>query len=62
MTMHERIVAEAPIGVSVVHDLPGGWLAIVAKHPDKVPLVDYTKHPNETLMAYKLAVAERWAA
>lgn len=62
MTLEESILVSAPMGVSVIRDLPGGWLAIVAKHPNKVPLVDYTKDPCERLMAYKMAVAERWAA
>jgi hypothetical protein len=61
-SLERSIIDEAPAGVSVVRDLPGGWLAIIAKHPNKVPLVDYTKHPSETLMAYKMAAAERWAA
>lgn len=61
-SMEQAIIDRAPPGVSVVRDLPGGWLAIIAKHPDKVPLVDYAKQPCERLMAYKMAVAERWAA
>jgi hypothetical protein len=61
-TLKQSIIEAAPNGVSVVRDLPGGWLAIIAKHPNKVPLVDYTKHPDERLMAFKMAVAERWAA
>lgn len=61
-TLEQAILDKAPMGVSVVHDLPGGWTAIVAKHPNKRPLVDYTKYPDERLMAYKMAVAERWAA
>jgi hypothetical protein len=61
-TLEQSIIDAAPNGVSVVNDLPGGWTAIVAKHPNKVPLVDYTKHPPEALLRFKMAVAERWAA
>lgn len=62
MTMEQSLLASAPNGVSIVRDLPGGWLAIVAKHPAKRGLVDYLKHPNETLMNFALASAERYAA
>lgn len=62
MTLEQKILDAAPLGVSVIRDLPGGWLAIIAKHPDRLPLVDYAKHPDGRLMAYKMAAAERWAA
>lgn len=61
MTLNESLIASSPDGVSIHEGLPGGWLAIVAKHPRKVPLVDYLKHPPEVLMSYALAVADRWA-
>ena len=62
MTLEQSLISSAPNGVSIVHDLPGGWLAIVAKHPAKRPFVDYLKHPPETLMSYALAAAQRYAA
>ena len=62
MTLEQSLIANAPTGVSVVRDLPGGWLAIVAKHPAKRALVNYLKHPPEILMNYTMAMAERWAA
>lgn len=61
-SMESRLISEAPMGVSVQRDLPGGWLCIIAKHPDKRTYVDYLKHPTETLMRYAMAVAENWAA
>jgi hypothetical protein len=61
-TLEQSLLDAAPNGVSVVRDLPGGWMAIIAKHPNKVPLVDYTKHPTDMLLRFKMAVAERWAA
>lgn len=62
LTLEQKIVTGAPDGVTIVRDLPGGWLAIVAKHPAKKPLVDYLKHPSEYLMGAALRNAERWAA
>lgn len=49
------------MGVSVVHDLPGGWLAIIARHPAKRAYVDYLKHPPKRHYAFAMAAAERWA-
>lgn len=61
-SLEDSLVAFAPMGVSIVHDLPGGWLAIIARHPDKRAYVDYLKHPPEQLYAFALTAAERWAA
>ena len=61
MTLEQSLISSAPNGVSIVHDLPGCWLAIVAKHPAKRGYVDYLKHPSETLMNYGLAAASRYA-
>ena len=61
MTLEQSLIARSPPGVTVHEDLPGGWLAIVAIHPAKRPYVDYLKHPSETLRAYAMGVAERWA-
>lgn len=61
-SLHDSLIERSPLGVTVHEDLPGGWLAIVAKHPDKVPYVTYHKNPSPTLRAYSMAAAERWAA
>lgn len=61
LTLQQSLVARSPLGVTVHEDLPGGWTAIVARHPDKVPFVDYLKHPSPTLFNYSMATATRWA-
>lgn len=61
LTLHDSLIERSPFGVSTHHELPGGWMAIVAKHPRKVAMVRYLKSPPEALLRFTTEVAERWA-
>ena len=61
MTLHDSLIARAPVGVSE-HDSPGAFAAIVAKRPDgKARIYWQGKNDHPRVKAATFTMAEQFA-